>query len=188
MKVNYSVTLEAQDIVGAINVYLKAQGVEAEISVDDLQEGLNADMTLDIETSGALPSKAPTKRKRKTAVKSEVSDDTLQTEKTKTSSVKQVAEGEDKEGNAIMRDQTIKEEADESNQKRLAKEAETEITEKVKAVGINDVDEDNGLAEGDAESDEPVKHTAEEIVTNAKNSSVPLGKQGIFKKRNKKVA
>jgi hypothetical protein len=191
MKVNYSVTLEAEDLVDAINIFLQTKGVDARIDVEDFKNGLNDDMTLDIETSGNLPSKAPVKRRRRaTKVEPDELQHNAQTSQTETKDEsklkpKQVVDEKSKDG-CDMRDQTILEESNEANKLRLVEERKEVV--KAKAVDINDVDEENSLVEGEAESETTVvKHTAEEIVTNAKNSSVPLAKQGIFKKRAKKV-
>lgn len=198
MKINYSVTLEPSDVEEAINTYLQANGVNATVTVDDIKDGMNDDLSILIQTQGeAAPApNKPVKRRRKAASKAvdnELQSD-AQTEETKTTP-KQVVDVTS--GGAILRDQTILEEANELNQARLAAELDQadepkhEITKKVKAVDIDDVDESNSPVDDTADDvveDEPVtKNTAEEIVTNAKNSSVPLAKQGIFKKRAKKA-
>jgi hypothetical protein len=187
MKINYSVTLEPSDVEQAINTYLAANGVNATVTADDLLEGMNDDLSILIQTQGeAAPANKPVKRRRKPAA-SKAEDVAVDESKLKP---KQVPDEKSK-GGLGTRDQTILEEANEENQARLEKEKSDEITEKVKAVDIDDVDETNSPVDDtvdDAVEDEPaVKNTAEEIVTNAKNSSVPLAKQGIFKKRAKKV-
>lgn len=202
MKINYSVTLEPSDVEEAINTYLQANGVNATVTVDDIKDGMNDDLSILIQTQGeAAPANKPVKRRRKApskVVQDELENSTResQTEETKkATSIKQVVDVTS--GGAILRDQTILEEANELNQARLAAELDQadepkhEITEKVKAVDIDDVDDSNSPVDDtpdDAVEDKPViKNTAEEIVTNAKNSSVPLAKQGIFKKRAKKA-
>lgn len=174
MKVNYSVTLEATDVVEAINTYLTSNGVNATVKLDDLINGMNDDLSIEIKTQGDAPvTDKPVKRRRRASSKAVKEDATP-------SSVK-IVTGDDGE----QRPQTIREEANESNEKRILEE-EKKVTEKVKAVNIND-EPDQDVADADPEPDSDVPDDIEtETVINDKKSSVPLAKQGIFKKRVKK--
>jgi hypothetical protein len=168
MKVNYSVTLESSDVVEALNNFLATKGVNAAITLEELLNGMNDDLSVEIKTQGDAPvNDKPVKRKRKSPAKKEKEE--------VTEYPKQVKDEASKDEDAL-RDQTIKEEANENNEKRLKEE-------KAKSVDINDLGDDDDTPEPDDDE------TSKAISTKGdKEGTVPLAKQGIFKKRSKKAA
>ncbi len=169
MKLITKVQLSGEDIAEAITAFLAKAGVPTIVTVSHLMDGLGDDLSLDV-TAESLPNpvvKKPQTRKRKAKV-AETKDDLQETTP-----------------------KTIKQEASEANEARLAKETQ----EKHVAVTMENANE--GTTTEDEETLEAqMELDRQTIIANQdggstdsvkeNDSSVSKAKRSIFQKRAKK--